>query len=62
MRYRASKLIREIRKNFKLSDIAKRLGYSRQYVANVQEMIIKPNEDFISRLKKLFCEIKGDTR
>lgn len=52
-RYRVSKLIRKIRRKIRLRDLEKRLGYSRQYINNVQEIIIKPNKDFISKLEEL---------
>ena len=53
-RYRVSKTIREIRKKLKINQkaIADRIGYSRQYVNNVQEIIIKPSNDFLNKLKE----------
>ncbi len=54
-RYRVSKRIRGIRKKLKLGikDLAKQTGYSRQYINNVQEIIIKSNKDFINKLEDL---------
>ena len=54
-RYRVSKRIREIRKKLKLGikDLAKQMGYSRQYINNVQEIIIKSNREFINKLEDL---------
>ena len=54
-RYRVSKRIREIRKKLKLGikDLAKQMGYSRQYINNVQEIIIKPDREFMEKLEDL---------
>lgn len=52
-RYRLSKRIRRIRKKLRLRDLEKQLGYSRQYINNIQEIIIKPNREFINKLKDL---------
>ena len=52
-RYRVSKLIRRIRRKMRLRDLEKQLGYSRQYINNVQEIIIKPDKEFIGKLDKL---------
>ena len=54
-RYRVSKRIREIRKKLKLEikDLARQMGYSRQYINNVQEIIIKSNKDFTNKLEDL---------
>ena len=54
-RYRVSKRIRKIRKKFniRLKDLVKVMGYSKQYINNVQEIIIKPNKDFINKLEDL---------
>ena len=54
-RYRASKLIRSIRRinGFTLSDIAKFTKTTRQYVYNIQEINFKPSNDFIQRLKQI---------
>lgn len=54
-RYRASKLIRSIRRNSEitLSDIARFTNKTRQYVYNVQEINFKPSDDFIQRLKQI---------
>jgi transcriptional regulator with XRE-family HTH domain len=54
-RYRVSKTLREIRtkKNLRLRDLSSITGYSKQYINNVQEILIKPNEDFIQKLWKL---------
>lgn len=54
-RYRVSKRIREIRKKFKipLKGLVKEMGYSKQYINNVQEIIIKPNGEFINKLEDL---------
>lgn len=49
-RYRLSKRIRRIRKKLRLRDLEKQLGYSRQYINNIQEIIIKPNNEFINKL------------
>ena len=58
-RYNASKSIRNIRKKFKipLKDLVKEMGYSKQYINNVQEIIIKPSIDFINKLKD-FIDVK----
>jgi len=57
-RYKTSKMIRSIRKNFHINqtEIGRLTGYSKQYVNNVQEMTIKPNEDFINKLKEVESE------
>ena len=52
-RYRVSKRIRIIRRKMRLRDLEKQLGYSRQYINNIQEVIIKPNKDFINKLEDL---------
>ena len=54
-RYRVSKRIREIRKKFKipLKSLVKEMDYSKQYINNVQEIIIKPNREFINKLEDL---------
>jgi len=54
-RYRASKLIRSIRRinGFTLSDIAKFTKTTRQYVYNIQEINFKPSNNFIQRLKQI---------
>ena len=54
-RYRASKRIREIRKKLKieLKDLANQMDYSRQYINNVQEIIIKPDKEFLRKLDEL---------
>jgi len=54
-RYRVSKRIREIRKKLKLGikDLAIKMGYSRQYINNVQEIIIKPDKEFINKFNEL---------
>ena len=54
-RYGASKRIREIRKKLKieLKDLANQMGYSRQYINNVQEIIIKPDKEFIKKLGEI---------
>ena len=54
-RYRVSKRIREIRKKLKLGikDLAREMGYSRQYINNVQEIIIKPDREFINKFNEL---------
>ena len=54
-RYRVSKRIREIRKKFKipLKGLVKEMDYSKQYINNVQEIIIKPNREFINKLEDL---------
>lgn len=51
-RYRLSKQIRRIRKKLRLRDLEKQLGYSRQYINNIQEIIIKPNKEFIEKLNE----------
>ena len=51
--YRASKLVRKIRDKYSLSDISKLTGFSKNYICGVQELRIKANEDFISKLKEL---------
>lgn len=35
-----------------IKDLAKQTGYSRQYINNVQEIIIKPGSDFINKLNE----------
>ena len=54
-RYRASKRIRVLREKFniRLKDIADNTGYSKQYINNVQEIIIKPSKNFLSKLERL---------
>ena len=54
-RYRASKLIREIRrnKNLGLTDIGKATNKSKQYVYSVQEIIVKPSQDFMTKLEAI---------
>lgn len=49
-RYRISKMVRKIRRKFRLRDLENKLGYSKQYINNVQEITIKPNKDFLSKL------------
>lgn len=53
-RYNVSKLIRNVRKKFKMGfkELSEFTGYSRQYINNVQEIIIKPSSDFINGLNK----------
>jgi transcriptional regulator with XRE-family HTH domain len=57
-RYRASKKIREIRKklNINQTEIGRLTGFSKQYVNNVQEMTIKPNEKFIEKINQIEVE------
>ena len=52
-RYRVSKRIRRLRKKLRLRDLEKQMGYSRQYINNIQEMNIKPNKEFINKLEDL---------
>lgn len=54
-RYRASKLIRNIRRNHNLglSDIAKKTGKTRQFIYNVQEINFKPSKEFLDILQKI---------
>ncbi|MGD9276388.1 MAG: hypothetical protein PVJ67_04395 [Candidatus Pacearchaeota archaeon] len=52
-RYRISKQIRKMRKKLRLRDLEKQLGYSRQYINNIQEIILKPSKDFINKLNDL---------
>jgi len=52
-RYRISKMIRKIRRKFRLMDLENRLGYSKQYINNVQEITIKPNKEFLNKLEKI---------
>ncbi|MHB1334481.1 MAG: helix-turn-helix domain-containing protein [Candidatus Humimicrobiaceae bacterium] len=54
-RYRASKKIREIRKKLHInqSEIGRLTGFTKQYVNNVQEMTIKPSEDFLKKLEEV---------
>jgi transcriptional regulator with XRE-family HTH domain len=54
-RYRVSKMIREIRKklNINQTELGRITGFSKQYVNNVQEMTIKPSEEFIKKLEQL---------
>lgn len=43
-------MVRKIRRKFRLRDLENKLGYSKQYINNVQEITIKPNKDFLSKL------------
>jgi len=54
-RYRASKLIRTIRRNKDIGTtiIGQLTGKSKQYVNNVQEIIVKPSEEFIKKLEDI---------
>lgn len=55
-KYRVSKMIRELIEKddgYDYSSLGNRLGVSRQYIYNVMMMNLKPNQDFISRLKEL---------
>jgi transcriptional regulator with XRE-family HTH domain len=54
-RYRVSKRIREMRRKLKLRlrDLEKKMGYSRQYINNVQEIIIKPDREFLRKLNEI---------
>jgi len=47
-RYRVSKTIRRLREKFNISfkDLSEITGYSRQYIYGIQEITIKPSEDF----------------
>jgi len=56
-RYKASKLIRRLRHKFGLTLIAGKTNTTRQYVYAIQEMTIKPNADFISKLERLQNDI-----
>lgn len=47
-----------IKKGLGFKQIADITGYSRQYVCNVQEMVIKPNGEFIEKLERLTGENK----
>lgn len=37
----------------RLRDLERQLGYSKQYINNVQHMIIKPNEEFLKKLNEI---------
>jgi len=59
-RYNTSKSIRRVRKKFKMGykELSEFTGYSRQYINNVQEIIIKPDTNFINKLDN-FCKKGG---
>ena len=52
-RYRVAKIVRKLRKNFDFKQLSDLTGFSRQYIYGVQEMTIKPNQDFINKLKEV---------
>ena len=54
-RYRASKKIREIRRNLMLglTEIARLTGKTRQYIYNIQEINLKPSKEFLDTLKQI---------
>ena len=55
LRYRVSKMIRNIRrqKSMGTTAIGEHTNKTKQYVNNVQEIIVKPSEEFIEKLEKL---------
>ena len=56
-RYRVAKTVRKLRKNLDLKQLSDLTGYSRQYIYGIQEMLIKPNEDFINKLNEVLNEL-----
>lgn len=52
-RYRLSKKVKKLRDKFGLSEIGNMTGQSRQYIYAIQEMTIKPSEEFKKRIGEL---------
>jgi ribosome-binding protein aMBF1 (putative translation factor) len=52
-RYRVSKTIRQLRHKMGLLAIAKKTNTTKQYVYAIQEMTMKPNQEFKTKLEKL---------
>lgn len=56
-RYRLSKRIRRLRRNYSLLDLCDLMKETKQYIYAIQEMTIKPSQDFINKLKDIENEI-----
>lgn len=52
-RYKTAKVIRKLRDNLDLSKLSELTGFSRQYIYGIQEMTIKPSQDFLKKLDQL---------
>jgi len=51
--YRASKLVRTLRTKYTLLQLSQLTNYSKNYICGVQELRIRPKQDFINKLKQL---------
>jgi transcriptional regulator with XRE-family HTH domain len=54
-RYRISRFLRDYRKSNKLTytGLAEILKTTRQYIYSIEEITLKPSDDFIQRLKQI---------
>jgi len=52
-RYKTSKTIRNFQKKYSMGQLTEMTGFTKQYIFNVREMNIKPNEDFIKKLNEV---------
>ncbi len=54
-RYKVSKMLRDFKDkhNFSYADLSEVLGFKRQYIYGVEQVTVKPSEEFISKLKLL---------
>ena len=51
-RHKTAKTIRKMRDRFDFNTLSDLTGFSRQYIYGVQEMTIKPSEEFIKKLNE----------
>jgi hypothetical protein len=52
-RYRLSKKVRNLKDKFNFKELSELTGFSKQFIYGIQEMTIKPNEDFIKKLERI---------
>ena len=54
-RYRISRFLRDYRKsnNLTYTGLAEILGTTRQYIYSIEEITLKPSDDFLSKLKTI---------
>ena len=52
-RYRLSKTIRVLRNKISMKEIAELTDQSKQYIYGIQEMAIKPSEEFLTKLSEV---------